>query len=429
MFHRLRPTEIPMRLFRQTLSRKSLLIAGAAAGLSMAAACGASGQSGAGGQPGTPLETRPANAPSQQPAFAGQTRAPAVRTEAALAHTVVASGLNHPWGLALLPDGRWLVTERAGTMRIIGADGAKGERIAGLPAVAARGQGGLLDVVLSPSFATDRMIFWAYSEPRDGGNATSIASGRLSDDGARVEQVKVIFRAMPTYDGDKHFGGALTFAPDGKLFLTLGERSDRPMRPQAQDLGSHMGKIIRINADGSAPQDNPFVGRAGALPEIWSLGHRSPQGVVVTPQGQVWTVEHGARGGDELNLTQAGRNYGWPDAAYGIEYAGGPIGAGATQKDGTEQPVYYWDPVIAPGGMTLYSGAMFPGWNGNLLVAGLREKHIARLVIQNDRVVGEERLLTDLGERIRDVAVGPDGAVWAITDEDNGKLVRLARAE
>ena len=428
MSNRSPSTETLMRLFRQTLTRKTLLIAGASAGLSLAAACGASGQSGTGGEPGTSLETRTANAPNQQPAFAGQTRAPAVRTDAALSHTVVASGLNHPWGLALLPDGRWLVTERTGTMRIIGADGAKGEPIAGLPAVAARGQGGLLDVALSPSFATDRTIFWAYSEPREGGNATSIARARLSDDGGRVENVQVIFRAMPTYDGDKHFGGALAFAPDGKLFLTLGERSDRPMRPQAQDLGSHMGKIIRINADGSAPQDNPFVGRAGALPEIWSLGHRSPQGVVITAAGQVWTVEHGARGGDELNLTRAGSNYGWPDAAYGIEYAGGAIGAGATQKEGTEQPVYYWDPVIAPGGMTLYTGAMFPSWNGNLLVAGLKEKHIARLVIQNDRVVGEERLLTDLGERIRDVAVGPDGAVWAITDEDNGKLVRLAKA-
>lgn len=408
------------------LNRKSLLMAASTMGLMLAAACGASGQSG--GEPGSPLETRPANGSNQSPAFAGQTRAPGVRTEMAMTRTVVASGLEHPWGLALLPDGRWLVSERPGRMRIIGADGTRGDPIAGLPPVVARGQGGLLDVALSPSFATDRTVFWSYSEPREGGNATSIARGRLSDDGRRMEDVRVIFRALPAYDGDKHFGGALAFAPDGKLFLTLGERSDRPMRPQAQDPGSHMGKVIRINADGSVPQDNPFVGRAGALPEIWSLGHRNVQGIAIAPDGKVWTIEHGTRGGDELNLDRPGLNYGWPDAAYGVEYAGGPINTGATAKEGTEQPVYYWDPVIAPGGAVLYSGAMFPGWNGNLLVASLKEKHIARLVIRDDQVVGEERLLTDLGERVRDVAVGPDGAIWAITDEDDGKLVRLAAA-
>ena len=392
----------------------------------LAAACGASGQNAPTPQAGTPLETRPANGGGQTPAFAGQTRAPAVTTSVAMTHTVVASGLDHPWGLALLPDGRWLVTERSGKLSIIAPDGTKGAAIAGLPAVDARGQGGLLDVVVGPSFANDRMIYWSYAEPREGGNATSVARGALSADGSRVDNVQVIFRALPIYDGDKHFGSSLAFAPDGKLFVTLGERSDKPMRPQAQDLGSHMGKTIRINADGTVPSDNPFVGQAGALPEIWSLGHRNVQGIAIGADGKVWTVEHGTRGGDEVNLDQRGLNYGWPDAAYGVEYAGGTINAGATQKEGTEQPVYYWDPVIAPGGAALYSGTMFPAWQGNLLVAGLKEKHIARLVIQNDRVVGEERLLTDLGERIRDVAVGPDGAVWAITDEANGKLVRLA---
>ena len=398
--------------------------------LALAAACGANGESGsAPRQSGPPLETRPANGAGQQPAFAGQTRAPAVRTEATLAHAVVASGLEHPWGLALLPDGRWLVTERPGRLRVVTAQGQIGAPIPGLPAVEARGQGGLLDVVVGPTFAQDRMIYWSYSEPREGGNATSVARGRLSDDMSRVENVQVIFRAMPTYDGDKHFGSSLAFDPAGHLFVTLGERSDKPMRPQAQDLTSHMGKTIRINADGSVPADNPFVGREGARPEIWSLGHRNVQGIAVQPgTGAVWTIEHGTRGGDEVNLDRAGLNYGWPDAAYGIEYAGGPINAGATAREGTEQPVYYWDPVIAPGGAAFYQGAMFPGWDGDLLVAGLKEKHIARLVIENDRVVGEERLLTDLGERIRDVAVGPDGAVWAITDEDDGKLVRLATA-
>ena len=409
-----------------------LIVAAASTSLLvLAAACGANGESAnAPPQTSAPLETRPANNPDQQPAFAGQTRAPGVKTEKAMAHTVVASGLVHPWGLAAMPDGRWLVTEKPGRLRIITAQGQIGEPVAGLPAVDARGQGGLLDVIVGPTFAQDRMIYWSYSEPRDGGNATSVARARLSDDGSRVENVQVIFRALPVYDGDKHFGSALAFAPDGKLFITLGERSDRPMRPQAQDLGSHMGKTIRINADGSVPQDNPFVGRAGALPEIWSLGHRNAQGIAVQPgTGAVWTIEHGTRGGDEVNLDKPGLNYGWPDAAYGVEYAGGQINTGATQAPGTEQPVYYWDPVIAPGGATFYQGAMFPGWDGNLLVAGLKEKHISRLVIQNDRVVGEERLLTDLGERIRDVAIGADGAVWAITDEDDGKLVRLAATQ
>ncbi len=404
-----------------------LALLAAVSAVSLSTACGA--QDASPSAPGDPVENRPANAPDQRPAFAGQTRAPGVQTEATLQHTVVASGLEEPWGLALLPDGRWLVTERPGRMRIISADGEVGQPVAGLPAVDARGQGGLLDVILGPTFGQDRLIYWSYAEPREGGNATSVARGRLSEDGARVENVQVIFRAMPTFDGSLHYGSSLAFAPDGKLFVTLGERSVAEMRPQAQDLGSHMGKTIRINADGSAPADNPFVGRAGALPEIWSLGHRNVQGVAIAPDGAVWTIEHGTRGGDELNLDRAGLNYGWPVVAYGIEYRGGAINEGVTSREGMEQPVYYWDPVIAPGGMTFYDGAMFPGWRGNLLVAALKEKHIARLVLEGNRVVGEERLMTDIGERVRDVAVGPDGAVWAITDETNGKLVRLARRD
>ena len=395
--------------------------------LALATACGANGQGQTAAQDGAPLPTGPANAPDQQPAFPGQTRAPAVRTEVALAHTVIASGLVEPWGLAVLPDGRWLVTERPGRMRIITAAGDVGEPISGLPAVDARGQGGLLDVIVGPTFPDDRMIYWSYAEPREGGNATSVARGRLSEDGTRVENVQVIFRAAPTYDGDKHFGSSLAFDNAGHLFITLGERSDARMRPQAQDLGSHMGKTIRINADGSVPADNPFVDREGALPEIWSLGHRNVQGIAIAGD-EVWTVEHGTRGGDEINLDRAGLNYGWPDVAYGVEYRGAPINDGVTASEGTTQPVYYWDPVIAPGGMTFYDGPMFPGWQGNLLVAALKEKHIARLVLENGEVVGEERLLTDLGDRVRDVAVAPDGAVWAITDEQNGKLVRLAIA-
>jgi aldose sugar dehydrogenase len=404
-----------------------LALAVSVSAIALAAACGANGQDEA--RPGDPVENRAPNGANQQPAFPGQTRAPGVRTEAAMAHTVVASGLEEPWGLALLPDGRWLVTERPGRLRIITAAGAVGEPITGLPAVDARGQGGLLDVVVGSGFSEDRLIYWSYAEPREGGNGTAVARGRLSDDGARVEGVQVLFRAMPTYDGVLHYGSSLAFAPDGKLFITLGERSDTPMRPEAQDLGSHLGKTIRINADGSVPADNPFVGRAGALPEIWSLGHRNAQGVVIAPDGAVWTAEHGTRGGDEINLDRAGLNYGWPDVAYGVEYRGAPINAGITAREGVEQPVYYWDPVIAPGGMTVYDGAMFPGWRGNLLVAGLKEKHIARLVLEGNRVVGEERLMTGLGERVRDVAVAADGAVWAVTDETDGKLVRLAAVD
>ncbi|WP_029418262.1 PQQ-dependent sugar dehydrogenase [Brevundimonas bacteroides] len=408
---------------------RPMLFAAATSVLALAAACGANGEPNAAGpqQAGAPVETRPANAPDQQPAFANQTRAPGVVTERALAHTVVASGLVQPWGLAMLPDGRWLVTELGGNLRIVTADGQVGQPIAGLPAVDAVGQGGLLDVAVGPSFGEDRMIYWSYAERREGGNATSVARGALSADGTRVENVEVIFRAVPVYDGDKHFGSSLAFDPAGHLFITLGDRSDAPMRPQAQQLDSHMGKIIRINADGSVPADNPFVGREGALPEIWSLGHRNVQGVAIQPgTGAAWTVEHGTRGGDEVNLVEGGRNYGWPEVTYGIEYRGGPINGGITAREGTEQPVYYWDPSIAPGGQVFYEGAMFPEWNGNLLVAALKDKHIARLVLENGRVVGEERLLTDLGERVRDIAIAPDGAVWVITDEDNGKLVRLA---
>lgn len=417
----------PKPLPRRAMFRAGRLTAAASLGVLMAA-CNVTGTVGASPvEPGDPVETRPANAPGQQPAFEGQTRAPGLVTEGQLSHTVVADGLVEPWGMALMPDGNWLVTERPGRLRIITPRGQVSEPVSGLPDVDARGQGGLLDVVTGPDFGNDRMIYWSYSEPRDGGNGTTVARGVLSADGSRVEAVEVIFRAVPAYDGDKHYGSSLAFAPDGKLFITVGERSDAAVRGQAQDLGSHYGKTFRIHADGSVPADNPFVGQDGAQPEIWSLGHRNPQGIAVAADGAVWSVEHGPRGGDEINLTRPGLNYGWPEVTYGIEYRGAAVGEGVTAREGVEQPVYYWDPVIAPGGMTIYQGAMFPGWEGNLLVAALREKHIARLVIEDGRVTGEERLLTDLGDRIRDVAVGPDGAVWVVTDEPNGKLVRLYR--
>ena len=374
----------------------------------------------------TPLESRPPNAAEQRPSFEGQTRACAATSKSAYAVTVVAKGLEHPWAVEPLPGGDLLVTERPGRLRIVSASGTTGPPIAGLPAVDARGQGGLLDVALGPSFDSDRAIFWSYSEPREGGNATSVARGTLSADRARVEDVRVVFRALPAYPGEMHFGSRLAFGPDGMLYVTLGERSDARMRPQAQQMDSHMGKTIRVAPDGSVPKDNPFVGKAGAKPEIWSLGHRNVQSAAFDARGRLWEVEHGTRGGDELNLVQKGKNYGWPVVAYGEEYSGAPIRGAVTARPGFEPPAYYWDPVIAPSGAEFYSGDAFPEWKGNLFVGGLKDKLLVRLVLEEDRVVGEEHLLADRGQRIRDVREGPDGALYVVTDEPAGELWRIA---
>lgn len=369
----------------------------------------------------------PPNAPNQKPAFENQTRAPALSDGVAVRQQVVIRGLDSPWGLALLPDGAWLITEKPGRMRLF-ADGALSEPLKGLPKVDARGQGGLLDVAVAPDFAQSRRVWFSYAEPREGGkNGTAVATGTLSADGTALEGVAVIFRQDPAWASDKHFGSRIV--PDGRggIFVTTGERSVIDARPLAQDVNTHLGKVLHIDGKTGAPlSGNPFAQGGGGKPEIWSWGHRNIQSAALDGQGRLWTVEHGPRGGDELNRPRPGLNYGWPVATYGIEYSGEKVGDGVTQATGTVQPVYYWDPVIAPGGMTLYDGAMFPDWRGDLLVAALKEKHIARLVIENGRVVGEERLMTDLGERVRDVAVAADGAVWAITDEQDGKLVRLA---
>ncbi len=372
-----------------------------------------------------PLEMRPPNAPDQRPAFPGQTRACEVSSNVAFDIEVVARGLEHPWAVEPLPDGDLLVTERPGRMRIVSAAGELGQPIAGLPAVDARGQGGLLDVALSPNFDSDGTIYWSYAEPREGGNGTAVARGVLSADRRRVEQVGVIFRAVPTYDGTMHFGSRLAFGPDGMLYITTGDRSDRQMRRHAQQLDGDLGKVLRIDPDGSVPADNPFVGQSGARPEIWTLGHRNIQASAFDPQGRLWVVEHGTRGGDELNLIQKGKNYGWPIVAYGEEYSGQPIPDAVTDRPGYEQPVYYWDPVIAPSGAQWYTGSAFPEWRGSLFIGALRDTRLVRLVLEGDRVTGEEHLLAERGQRIRDVRQGPDGALYIVTDEANGELWRI----
>jgi len=381
-------------------------------------------------QPCTPLETRPPNGTGQQPAFAGQTRTCGVRSNAAFEVQVVARGLAKPWAVEPLPNGSLLVTEKGGQLRVVSAAGQIGPPIAGVPPVDSRGQGGLLDVALSPRFANDRTIFWSFTEPREGGNGTSVARGVLSADGTRLDQVRVILRTRPTYANNMHYGSRLAFGTDGMLYVTMGERSDRTTRPQSQQRDSHLGKTLRIRPDGTAPPDNPLVGQAGALPEIWSLGHRNIQAAAMDPRGGFWIVEHGTRGGDELNRVEKGRNYGWPIAAYGIEYRGGTIssalGEAQTQRSGTEQPVYYWDPVIAPSGAQFYTGSAFPAWRGSLFVGGLASKRLVRLVIENNRVTGEEHLLVDRDKRIRDVRQGPDGALYLVTDEENAELLRIA---
>lgn len=376
---------------------------------------------------GPPVETGSPNAPGQKPAFPEQTRAPETKANVAYQVETLATGLDHPWALAFLPDGSKLITERAGRLRILGADGKLSPAVAGLPAVFAEGQGGLLDVALDPDYARNGLIYWTYAEPREGGNGTTAARGKLVTGAApRLEGVQVIWRQLPTMDSPLHFGGRLAFARDGALFVTTGDRSILPGRMQAQKLDAALGKVVRLRPDGSIPADNPYLGNPQAKPEIWSIGHRNIQSAAIDPRtGQLWTVEHGAKGGDELNIPKAGKDYGWPTITYGEEYSGQPIGDGITQKAGMEQPVYYWDPVIAPSGMAFYDADLFPTWKGSLLVGGLRG-YLVRLTLSGDKVVGEERLLTDLGLRIRDVRVGPDGAVYVVTDEDDGRVLRIS---
>jgi glucose/arabinose dehydrogenase len=382
-----------------------------------------------------------------QPATPGQTRAPAAARTHAWTAQPFATGLNKAWSMEPLPDGRWLVTEKRGRMRIVMPDGevlpagpadlptvgATTSRASEstLAPVTAQGQGGLLDVALAPDFARSGRIFWSYSEPREGGSGTAVATGVIR--GARnveLSGVRVIWRMQPTLDSNLHFGSRLVFARDGTLFITLGERSVLPGRRQAQDLNSHFGKVVRINTDGSVPRNNPFVNRQGVRADIYASGIRNIQSAALHPRtGELWEVEHGPRGGDELNIIRAGRDYGWPTIGYGIEYQGGQIGEGRTQAPGMEQPAYYWDPVIGPSGMVFYTGDRFPAWRDSVFVGGLVTQGLVRLVLDGERVVGEERL--DLGARIRDVKQGNDGLLYALTEQRGGvdtpsTIIRIA---
>jgi len=378
------------------------------------------------------VDLRPPNNPEQKPALPAQTDAPETKSNVAFDVVTVAEGLQNPWSLAFLPGGKMLVTERPGRLRVVSADGTLSAAVAGMPAVFSRGQGGLLDVVLDPAYAKTNLIYWSFSEPQaDGTNNTAVARGKFVDEATapRVDDVRVIYHQRPSLNSPLHFGSRLVFGRDGTLFITQGERSIIPGRMQAQKMDSGLGKIVRINADGSIPKDNPFVGKEGVLPEIWSFGHRNVQAATLHPTtGELWESEYGARGGDEINIARKAKDYGWPTITYGIEYAGGPIGAGITQQAGMEQPLYYWDPIIGPSGMVFYTGTLFPAWKGNLFIGGHGTSDLVRLVIEGEKVVGEERLLKDLQpkpERIRDVRQGPDGAIYMVTDSATGRIIKL----
>ncbi|WP_128548267.1 PQQ-dependent sugar dehydrogenase [Larkinella soli] len=374
---------------------------------------------------GAPVETKAANS-AYKPAFSGQTRVRSVKSSTPYEGKVLTSDLNSPWGITTLPDGRFLITQKEGTLKIVSADGKVSGNITGLPTVNANGQGGLLGVRVDPAFAQNRMVYWVFSEPLAEGNLTAVAKGKLSADEKKIEGATVIYRAAPAYKGTLHYGGRILFDRNNNLIISTGERSDLVTRPKAQDLNAALGKVVRITTDGKPVAGNPFEGKSGARPELYSYGHRNVQGLAIHPvTGDLWENEFGPRGGDELNRIEAGKNYGWPTITYGIEYAGPKVGEGIQQKEGFEQPVYYWDPSISPSGMTFYTGNQIPEWKNNLFVGALSGMHVIRLVIENNRVVGEERLLAGENQRFRDITQGTDGALYAVTDQ--GRLYRIGK--
>jgi glucose/arabinose dehydrogenase len=371
-----------------------------------------------------PVETKKANT-DYKPAHSGQTRIAGVKTTTPYKFEKIASNLGKPWAVIPLPDGRLLINEKSGYMQVHDANGAMIKKITGLPEVDASGQGGLLDVALDPDFSKTKMIYWSFSEKQGAQNLMAVAKGQLDEAQSTVLNPVVIFRATPSLRSNAHYGSRLIFDKDGNLFVSTGERSVMEGRKQSQWLNSGLGKIFKITKDGKPAPGNPFIGNKDAMPEIYAYGIRNAQSLDIHPAtGELWEAEFGPRGGDELNRIKAGKNYGWPTITYGIEYGGGQIGDGIQQKEGMEQPVYYWDPVISPGGMVFYRGNTIPEWKNNLFISGLSSTHIARLVIQNNKVVGEERILADLGERFRDVAYF-NGMLYAVTD--GGNLYKISK--
>ncbi|MBC7867408.1 MAG: PQQ-dependent sugar dehydrogenase [Gloeobacteraceae cyanobacterium ES-bin-316] len=362
-----------------------------------------------------PVETGKANS-NYQPAFVGQTRIAGVKTSTAYNVEKIAENIGKPWAVIPLPGERLLVTDKSGFMQVFSTDGSLVKKITGLNNIDAGGQGGLLDVALDPAFAQNNTIYWAYSEKSGSGNLTAVAKGQLDVEAATIKNPTTIFRALPYLDSKMHYGSRLIFDKDGFLFVTVGEKSVLEGRKQAQFLNSGLGKIFKITQEGKPAPGNPFLNQENTMPEIYSYGHRNPQGMDLHPvTGELWETEFGPRGGDELNLIKPGKNYGWPTITYGIEYDGGKVGAAIQKQEGMEQPVYYWDPVLSPSGMVFYAGDAIPEWKNNLFIGGLNSLHISRLVIENNKVVGEERLLADKKERIRDIAYH-DGKLYAVTD-------------
>ncbi|WP_315053443.1 PQQ-dependent sugar dehydrogenase [Chryseobacterium indoltheticum] len=376
------------------------------------------------GKPSEPSAKEEKPNTSYKPAFKEQTRIAPIKTSTPYNVEVLTKDLGKPWGIINLPDGKFLITEKSGFINVVSTDGKQISKIEGFPKVDSKGQGGMLDVALDPDFKTNNIIYFSYSEPYEGGNHTAVAKGKLSPDLKNISEVKVIFRATPTYNGDKHYGSRLVFDKDGNLFVSTGERSDKETRVYAQKTDNYLGKILKITKDGKPAPGNPFIGKTGYKPEIYAFGIRNPQGLAMDEKGQLWDIEMGPRGGDEINLIQPGKNYGWGDVTYGIEYSGDKINNGTTQKEGTEQPVYYWDPVVSPSGVTFYTGNI-DEWKNNLFIACLCGQPINRIVMKDHKVSGEERLLLDQKERFRDVLNGSDGNLYGITD--SGKLYKISK--